>query len=29
MHIAVIKSAQNGKTYYSKLLHRSFRDAHG
>ena len=29
MHIAVIKSVQNGKTYYSKLLRHSFRDAHG
>ena len=29
MHIAIIKSVQNGKTYYSKLLRHSFRDAHG
>ena len=29
MHIAVIKSVQNGKTYHSKLLRSSFRDDHG
>ena len=29
MHISVIRSVQNGKVYHSKLLRRSFRDAHG
>ena len=29
MHIAVIQSRQNGKTYHSKLLRRSFRDDQG
>ena len=29
MHIAVIKSVQNGKVYHSKLLRRSHRDAQG
>ena len=27
MHISVIKSVQRGKTYYSKLLRQSYRDA--
>ena len=26
MHVAIIASKQGGKTYYSKLLRRSFRD---
>ena len=29
MHIAVIRSLQNGKLYHSKLLRRSFRDDQG
>ena len=29
MHIAVIRSVQNGKLYHSKLLRRSFRDDQG
>ena len=29
MHIAIIASKQGGKTYYSKLLRRSYRDAQG
>ncbi len=29
MHVSVIKSVQNGKVYYSKLLRSSFRDQHG
>lgn len=29
MHIAIIQSVQNGKTYHSKLLRRSFRDDQG
>ena len=29
MHVAIIASKQGGKTYYSKLLRRSFRDESG
>ncbi len=29
MHVAIIRSVQNGKTYHSKLLRRSFRDDQG
>ena len=29
MHVAIIASKQGGKTYYSKLLRRSFRDENG
>ena len=29
MHVAIVKSVQNGKTYYSKLLRRSYRDEKG
>ena len=29
VHISAIRSVQNGKVYYSKLLRRSFRDHHG